>query len=253
MHDLNYFRDHLEVFAEMAKKRNIALDLDAFRALTKSAALSSPPTSSAKPSGTKPARKSHGSRKKNKTPTRLIAEMEAGFREHQAKPTSASRNWMPPSASCSSPFPTFRTPLCPPAQALRTMSKSAVGALPRDLISSPSPIGKPAKARTFWICPPPQKSPVRAFAVYKGWGARLERALANFFLDVHTREHGYTEILPPFLVNTASLMGAGQLPKFAADLFKVENSDFWLTPTSEVGCTISIAMKRLQKTNCRFS
>jgi seryl-tRNA synthetase len=72
------------------------------------------------------------------------------------------------------------------------------------------------------------------FAVYKGWGARLERALANFFLDVHTREHGYLEILPPFLVNTASLMGAGQLPKFAADLFRIEDTDFWLTPTSEV-------------------
>jgi seryl-tRNA synthetase len=72
------------------------------------------------------------------------------------------------------------------------------------------------------------------FAVYKGWGARLERALANFFLDVHTREHGYLEILPPFLVNTASLMGAGQLPKFAEDLFRIENTDFWLTPTSEV-------------------
>ncbi len=72
------------------------------------------------------------------------------------------------------------------------------------------------------------------FAVYKGWGARLERALANFFLDVHTREHGYTEILPPFLVNTASLTGAGQLPKFAADLFRVADTDFWLTPTSEV-------------------
>ena len=72
------------------------------------------------------------------------------------------------------------------------------------------------------------------FAVYKSWGARLERALANFFLDVHTHEHGYTEILPPFLVNSASLMGAGQLPKFAADLFKVQDTDFWLTPTSEV-------------------
>src|SRR5258707_5752901 len=72
------------------------------------------------------------------------------------------------------------------------------------------------------------------FALYKGWGARLERALANFFWDVHTREHGYTEILPPFLVNTASLTGAGQLPKFAADLFKIQDTDFWLTPTSEV-------------------
>ena len=75
------------------------------------------------------------------------------------------------------------------------------------------------------------------FAVYKGLGARLERALANFFLDVHTREHGYTEILPPFLVNTASLTGVGQLPKFAADMFHVEGTDLWLTPTSEVELT----------------
>jgi seryl-tRNA synthetase len=75
------------------------------------------------------------------------------------------------------------------------------------------------------------------FAVYKGLGARLERALANFFLDLHTREHGYTEILPPFLVNTASLTGVGQLPKFAADMFHVENTDLWLTPTSEAELT----------------
>ncbi|MGH9756316.1 MAG: serine--tRNA ligase, partial [Candidatus Acidiferrales bacterium] len=65
----------------------------------------------------------------------------------------------------------------------------------------------------------------------------LERALANFFLDVHTREHGYTEILPPFVVNTASLTGVGQLPKFAADMFHLEGTDLWLTPTSEVELT----------------
>jgi seryl-tRNA synthetase len=75
------------------------------------------------------------------------------------------------------------------------------------------------------------------FAVYKGLGARLERAIANFFLDLHTREHGYTEILPPFLVNTASLTGVGQLPKFAADMFHIEGTDLWLTPTSEVELT----------------
>jgi seryl-tRNA synthetase len=75
------------------------------------------------------------------------------------------------------------------------------------------------------------------FAVYKGLGARLERALANFFLDLHTQEHGYTEILPPFIVNTASLTGVGQLPKFAADMFHLEGTDLWLTPTSEVELT----------------
>ena len=75
------------------------------------------------------------------------------------------------------------------------------------------------------------------FAVYKGLGARLERAIANFFLDVHTGEHGYTEILPPFIVNTASLTGVGQLPKYAADMFHLEGTDLWLTPTSEVELT----------------
>jgi seryl-tRNA synthetase len=75
------------------------------------------------------------------------------------------------------------------------------------------------------------------FAVYWGLGARLERALINFMLDVHTREHGYTEVLPPFLVNSASLFGTGQLPKFAQDLFKCENTDFWLAPTAEVPVT----------------
>lgn len=75
------------------------------------------------------------------------------------------------------------------------------------------------------------------FVVYKGLGARLERALANFFLDLHTREHGYSEILPPFLVNTASLIGVGQLPKFANEMFHIEGTDFWLTPTSEVELT----------------
>jgi seryl-tRNA synthetase len=75
------------------------------------------------------------------------------------------------------------------------------------------------------------------FAVYWGSGARLERALINFMLDVHTRDHGYTEVLPPFMTNSDSLFGTGQLPKFAEDLFKCEGFDFWLAPTAEVPVT----------------
>ena len=75
------------------------------------------------------------------------------------------------------------------------------------------------------------------FVVYIGIGARLERALINLMLDVHTREHGYTEVLPPFLVNSASLYGTGQLPKFAEDQFRCEGTDLWLTPTAEVPVT----------------
>ncbi len=75
------------------------------------------------------------------------------------------------------------------------------------------------------------------FVLYSGLGARLERALANFMLDLHTRKHGYTEVLPPFIVNSTSLVGTAQLPKFAADLFKLEGTDYWLIPTAEVPVT----------------
>jgi seryl-tRNA synthetase len=86
------------------------------------------------------------------------------------------------------------------------------------------------------------------FAVYWAAGARLERALINFMLDIHTREHGYTEVLPPFMVNSKSLYGTGQLPKFAEDLFRCEDelgyaqgvyrdNDHWLIPTAEVPVT----------------
>ena len=75
------------------------------------------------------------------------------------------------------------------------------------------------------------------FAVYTGAGARLERALFNFMLDLHTREHGYTEVLPPLLVNTAAMTGTGNLPKYADDLFRVEKTGYWLIPTAEVPLT----------------
>jgi seryl-tRNA synthetase len=77
------------------------------------------------------------------------------------------------------------------------------------------------------------------FAVYWDLGARLERALANFMLDLHTREHGYTEVLPPYMVNSDSMYGTGQLPKFAADSFRVRHGDkdLWLIPTAEVPVT----------------
>jgi len=77
------------------------------------------------------------------------------------------------------------------------------------------------------------------FAVYWGLGARMERALANFMLDLHTREHGYTEVLPPFMVNADSMYGTGQLPKFEAELFKVPHGDknLYLIPTAEVPVT----------------
>jgi len=75
------------------------------------------------------------------------------------------------------------------------------------------------------------------FALYKGQGAQLERALINFMLDLHTTEHGYLEVLPPFMVNKTSMTATGQLPKFEEELFKVENGTYYLIPTAEVPVT----------------
>ncbi len=75
------------------------------------------------------------------------------------------------------------------------------------------------------------------FTVYTGMGARLERAVINFFMDTHAQKQGYTEIFPPFIVNSDSMIGTGQLPKFAEDMFKVENMNYYLIPTAEVPVT----------------
>ncbi|MBQ7759783.1 MAG: serine--tRNA ligase [Acidaminococcaceae bacterium] len=75
------------------------------------------------------------------------------------------------------------------------------------------------------------------YVFYRGLGARLERAVISFFLDLHTEKHGYTEMFPPFIVNSASMQGTGQLPKFAEDMFKLENGDMYLIPTAEVPVT----------------
>jgi seryl-tRNA synthetase len=75
------------------------------------------------------------------------------------------------------------------------------------------------------------------FVFYRGLGARLERALINFMMDLHSDRHGYDEVLPPYIINRDSLVGTGQLPKFSEDLFKLEDSDYFLTPTAEVPVT----------------
>lgn len=90
------------------------------------------------------------------------------------------------------------------------------------------------------------------FTVLKGMGARLERALLNFMLDLHTEKHGYLEVQPPFMVNSKTMQGTGQLPKFADDLYKCENDDLWLIPTAEVPLTNLFAGEILEEEQLPF-
>jgi len=233
MHDLSYFREHLDVFAEMAKKRGATLDLGGFQALDKERRELITATEQLKAKRNKASDEIARLKKEKQNADALIAEMKQvsdrikAADEHIAQLDAKQREMLLTIPN----VPHTSVPVG--HSAAENVEVRRWGTPPRfDFPAKPHwEVGERAGILDLTSA---TKITGARFAVYKGWGARLERALANFFLDMHTREHGYTEILPPFLVNSASLLAAGQLPKFAADLFKVQDTDFWLTPTSEV-------------------
>ncbi len=233
MHDLNYFRDHLDVFAEMAKKRGIPLDLDAFRKLDKERRELITAAELLKAQRNKASEEIARLKMEKQNADALIAEMkQVSERIKQSDERIAALDATQRELLLTIPnVPHSSVPAG--ASAADNKEVRRLGTPPK-FDFQPKPHWEVGERAGILDLPAATKITGARFAVYKGWGARLERALANFFLDVHTREHGYTEILPPFLVNTASLTSAGQLPKFAADLFKIQDTDFWLTPTSEV-------------------
>lgn len=233
MHDLSYFREHREIFEQMAKRRGLQLDLEGFAQQDAVRRELITKTEQLKAHRNKVSDEIARLKKEKHDASELIAQMKDVSNliklgdERITEIDSKQREFMltvPNVPHTSVPSGT---------SAADNVEVRRWGALPT-FDFAPKPHWEVGEGAGILDLAAATKITGARFAIYKGWGARLERALANFFLDVHTREHGYTEILPPFLVNTASLMGAGQLPKFAADLFKVENTDFWLTPTSEV-------------------
>ncbi len=236
MHDLNFFRSHLDEMRQRLATRGFVLDLEAFQDLdkrrrqcvTESEQLKAERNQATveigklRKEGVDTAGKQHSVRAMGERMTELdqqAAKLDDEFRDvlarvpnipHESVPLGKSeqdnvevRRWGVPREFSFEPKPHWDVG---PALGILDMERAA----------------KVARAR---------------FAVYWGLGARLERALVSFMLDLHTREHGYQEVLPPFLVNSASLYGTGQLPKFAEDLFHCEGEDLWLTPTAEVPVT----------------
>ena len=233
MHDLSYFREHLDGFAEMAKNRGATIDLDNFRVLDKERRELITANERLKAQRNKASDEIARLKREKQSADSLLAEMKQVSErikqgdERIAYLDAAQRDFLLTIPN----MPHSSVPVG--HSAADNIEVRRWGAPPRfDFAARPH--WEVAERAGILDLPAATKIAGARFAVYKGWGARLERALANFFLDVHTKEHGYTEVLPPFLVNTASLLGAGQLPKFASDLFKIQDTDFWLTPTSEV-------------------
>src|SRR5260370_12051809 len=215
MHDLNYFRDHLDVFADMAKKRGVALDLEGFRArdkerrelITEAEALRAKRNEASEEIGRL--------KKENRNADPIIAEMKGlaePIREKSLQAVELTRRQEEFLLTVPN-LPHSSVPVGHSAE--ENVEVRRWGTPPKfDFAAKPHwEVGERAGILDLAAA---TKITGARFAVYKSWRARLHHALANFLLDGHTPHHGYTEILPPFLVSSASLLGAGQSPKFAS-------------------------------------
>jgi len=236
VHDLNYFRDHLERFEQMARHRGVELDFDGFRGLDRERRDLITAAERLKAERNKASDKIARLKKSGQDASGLIAEMKRVSEEIKqdderiAQLDGRLREFLLTIPN----LPHASVPVG--ASAEDNVEVRRWGAPPK-FDFPPRPHWEVGERAGILDLPRAAKIAGTRFALYRGAGARLERALANFFLDVHTQQHGYEEILPPFAANSASLTGTGHLPKFAGDMFHLEGTDLWMTPTAEVQLT----------------
>jgi len=235
MHDLNYFREHLPEFERMAAGRSARIDFDGFRALDRERRERITTAEQKKAERNRASEEIARRKRAGEKADDLLGEMKRVSEEiKRADETIAEFDSRLQQFMLLVPnLPHASVPAGSDASA--NVEVRRWGAPPKfDFV--PRPHWEVGERAGILDLARAAKIAGARFALYRGAGARLERALANFFVDVHSK-NGYTEYLPPFLVNTASLTGVGQLPKFAAEMFHLEGTDLWLTPTAEVELT----------------
>ena len=235
MHDLNYFREHLAQFEQMAASRGGAIDFDGFRALDRERRERITASERLKAERNRAGEEIARRKRSGENADELLAEMKRvadDIKQGEERVTELEERLRQFMLSVPN-LPHSSVPVGRDASANVEVRRWGV---PPNFDFVPRPHWEVGERAGILDLPRAAKIAGARFSLYRGLGARLERALANFFLDAHTR-NGYTEYLPPFLVNTASLIGVGQLPKFAADMFHIEGTDLWLTPTAEVELT----------------
>jgi seryl-tRNA synthetase len=235
MHDLGYFREHLGEFEQMAANRGVAIDFAAFCAIDQERRERITAAERLKAQRNKASEEIPRRKKAGEDVSSLLAEMKQVSEEIKLADERI--------AELDAKLSDFM--LTVPNRPHSSVPVGHDAAANVEVRRWGAPPKFNFKARPHWEIAEnagildfqrAAKMSGARFAVYRGLGARLERALAAFFLDTHAA-NGYTEILPPFIVNSAALTGVGQLPKFAADMFHLEGTDLWLTPTSEVELT----------------
>ena len=236
MHDLNSFRNNLETIRERLLTRGFELDITAFQeldrkrrqAVTESEQLKA--ERNAASVEISKLRKSGVDTSERQQQVRAMGEKIAYLDEQTIELDDEFRNLL-------ARIPNVPHESVPVGKSPEQNIEVHRWGIPRSFDFTPKPHWELGSELGILDLERAAKITGARFAVYWGIGARLERALINFMLDVHTREHGYQEVLPPFLVNSASLYGTGNLPKFAEDLFRCEGHDLWLIPTAEVPVT----------------
>ena len=235
MHDLGYFREHLAEFEKMAANRGAVIDFDKFRAIDRERRERITAAEQLKARRNKASEEIPRRKKAGEDVSPVLAEMkqvsdeirlaDERIAELDAKLSDFMLN-----------VPNIPHSSVPVGRDSSANDEARRWGSPPKFDFKPRPHWEIAEGAGILDFQRAAKIADTRFAIYRGMGARLERALAAFFLDNHAA-NGYTEILPPFLVNTAALTGVGQLPKFAADMFHLEGTDLWLTPTAEVELT----------------
>jgi seryl-tRNA synthetase len=235
MHDLGYFREHLEEFEQMAAHRGVTIDFDAFRALDQERRERITSAERLKAERNKASEEIARRKMAKEDASALLSDMKRVSEEIKlADERIAELDQRLADFMLTVPNrPHGSVPVGHDASA--NVEVRRWGAPPK-FDFPPRPHWEIAEGAGILDFQRATKMAGTRFALYRGLGARLERALAAFFLDTHAAG-GYAEILPPFIVNTAALTGVGQLPKFAADMFHLEGTDLWLTPTAEVELT----------------
>jgi seryl-tRNA synthetase len=232
MHDLGYFREHLGDFEQMARHRGVALDVEAFRELDGLRRQRITAVEQLKARRNKAGEEIARRKRAAEDAAPLLAEMKQ-VSEQIASEDSQVHELDARLREFMLTVPNLLHPSVPVGtSAAENVEVRRWGAPPK-FDFSPRPHWEVGQSAGILDLERAVKIAGARFALYRGAGARLERALANFFLDVHTHQHGYTEILPPFLVNTTSLLADGKLPKFANDMFHLEGTELWLTTTAE--------------------
>src|SRR5215470_9903002 len=218
MHDLSYFREHLDLFAAMANRRHIQLDLEGFSALDKERRELITANEARKAQRNRASDEIARLKKEKLDASALLAEMKHVSEqikqadERVAELDTKQREFM-------LTIPNLLHSSVPLGAGSEDNVEVRRWGAPPKFEFAPKPHWEVGEGAGILDLQRAVKITGARFAVYTGWGARLERALANFFLDQHTLKHGYTEVLPPFIVNTASLVADGKLPKFAGDMF----------------------------------